>query len=394
MSYRTVHKHFWTDADMRSLPKDARYIAQFLQTGPPANMIGCMFMPTLQIVDYVYPFELENNTVSDTVPDTVSDTVLPTLMEMVDRGCQHLERIGYIRRCAKTKWIWIVDYMNDNPIQNPSAGMAAMKLIKEIPKDATFYRDIILNFLNFSQQEHDPKKQRINVSQLKELLALGEDKGEDLTDAAHGVRHGVGHGDSREDQDQDQDQELERGSANADSSSGADDSKSPPDLPVLPFDDLGSNQADEAQPEQPPPKINPVQTVDSEHDPPSVAFEIWHEVIGGSLPVPKSLDRDRRRKLERRLRDSFGNDLERWRDYCGRIRGSPHLTGDNPRNWLASFDWCLEPKNLRKIIEGNYDGPRTDVGGLAAVSGVKPSGVAASHDATIAELRRRRAAAG
>lgn len=46
-------------------------------------------------------------------------------------------------------------------------------------------------------------------------------------------------------------------------------------------------------------------------------------------------------------------------DLFQKIRGSPFLRGaTQPRNggvpWKANFDWVLQPKNFRKIIEGNY----------------------------------------
>lgn len=38
------------------------------------------------------------------------------------------------------------------------------------------------------------------------------------------------------------------------------------------------------------------------------------------------------------------------------IKISPHLKGDNPRNWKVTFDWIIEnDKNYLKIIEGNYN---------------------------------------
>ena len=82
---------------------------------------------------------------------------------------------------------------------------------------------------------------------------------------------------------------------------------------------------------------------------------IWREVCGDVLPVPRTLDKGRQAALRRRFQDTFDRDLDRWRDFCRRVRGSPFLTGDNSSGWRADLDFMLKPKNANKLLEGGYD---------------------------------------
>jgi hypothetical protein len=86
---------------------------------------------------------------------------------------------------------------------------------------------------------------------------------------------------------------------------------------------------------------------------------VWNEELAKHLAKPRKLDQTRKGKLTKRLREDFGNSLEQWRRYCQRIRGSPHLIGQNDRGWRADLDWCLEPSHVTRILEGRYD--RRDV---------------------------------
>lgn len=41
------------------------------------------------------------------------------------------------------------------------------------------------------------------------------------------------------------------------------------------------------------------------------------------------------------------------------VSQSPFLNGDNEREWVADFDWILQPKNFIKIIEKKYNGTKS-----------------------------------
>ncbi len=80
---------------------------------------------------------------------------------------------------------------------------------------------------------------------------------------------------------------------------------------------------------------------------------VWREVCG-HIHNPGKLQKDRAAKLTARWKDSFGNNAGEWRACCERVCLSPLLSGQK-RDWRATLDWVIEPRNLRKILEGNYD---------------------------------------
>lgn len=77
-----------------------------------------------------------------------------------------------------------------------------------------------------------------------------------------------------------------------------------------------------------------------------------------SLPRVAKITDARRDRIKKRWKE-YPN-WESWRTLFARIEASKFLIGKAPGKdggepFIASFDWILEPKNLTKIIEGNYD---------------------------------------
>lgn len=86
------------------------------------------------------------------------------------------------------------------------------------------------------------------------------------------------------------------------------------------------------------------------------AFAGYEAVRREFVPGAKSLTLNdvRRKKLAARIGDVGGS--EGWGRVLACIRGSPFLRGETAPNYrFAEIDWILEPKNLLKITEGNYD---------------------------------------
>lgn len=83
----------------------------------------------------------------------------------------------------------------------------------------------------------------------------------------------------------------------------------------------------------------------------TVAVQRWNAMASrcGLSQVAKLSDQ-RRKKLTLRLGEIDG--LGGWDEVLDRIETSDFLRGST--GWVASFDWVIEPKNITKIIEGNY----------------------------------------
>lgn len=100
--------------------------------------------------------------------------------------------------------------------------------------------------------------------------------------------------------------------------------------------------------------VSPVPSVPAVDDvtPAFAAYQaLRSEFVAGARPL--KLDPDRRTKLAARLNQLDGP--ADWTDVLARIRGSPFLRGETSRTGFVTIDWLLEPKNIRKVIEGNYD---------------------------------------
>lgn len=85
-----------------------------------------------------------------------------------------------------------------------------------------------------------------------------------------------------------------------------------------------------------------------------IAFDRWQALRARIRPNtrPLTLTPQRRSKLSKRLKEIGG--LDGWDRCLASVEGSPLLRGEKG-DWKAELDWLLEPKNLTKVMEGNYD---------------------------------------
>lgn len=84
-------------------------------------------------------------------------------------------------------------------------------------------------------------------------------------------------------------------------------------------------------------------------------IDAWNHIVGSKgIPKVAMLTDARKTTLLARYEEAGGT-FDDWLKFCRRIARSPFLTGDNDRDWMPNFDWCLKPANFVKIIEGTYD---------------------------------------
>ena len=70
-----------------------------------------------------------------------------------------------------------------------------------------------------------------------------------------------------------------------------------------------------------------------------------------SLPQVKTLNDKRKRLIKKVAREVSENDLL---TAFNKANTNPFLRGDNG-GWKANFDWLMNPDNITKVLEGNYD---------------------------------------
>ena len=67
----------------------------------------------------------------------------------------------------------------------------------------------------------------------------------------------------------------------------------------------------------------------------------------------KDLTEKRKRSIQSRYTQH--PDLAWWEAYFRKIHASDFLNRRNGKDFLANFDWVLNPSNMTKILEGYYD---------------------------------------
>lgn len=70
------------------------------------------------------------------------------------------------------------------------------------------------------------------------------------------------------------------------------------------------------------------------------------------LPKCTKLSDARRKAIAARLKAYTPDELHRAFE---KAQASSFLTGQNGRDWSASFDWIMKDTNIAKILDGNYD---------------------------------------
>lgn len=83
----------------------------------------------------------------------------------------------------------------------------------------------------------------------------------------------------------------------------------------------------------------------------------WNEQAEktGSLVRRVTLLTDARKALVRARLAEYDNDISVLRLAVDKIIASSYANGENPRSWVATFDWLMTQENFVKTLEGNYD---------------------------------------
>ena len=86
-------------------------------------------------------------------------------------------------------------------------------------------------------------------------------------------------------------------------------------------------------------------------------MEYFNSTFSGKLQSIKSIDEKRKKAIKARIAQHGKESVKLVFD---NVLHSEFLLGSNDRNWRVSFDWIFKAENFTKILEGNYNGKRTD----------------------------------
>ena len=87
-------------------------------------------------------------------------------------------------------------------------------------------------------------------------------------------------------------------------------------------------------------------------------IETWNNVFKDEVvPNIMSIKGNRLTHLKKRWIDN--PDKQHFEKYFDKIKQSDFLSGRNSE-WKCSFDWVMNPTNMQKILEGNYENEKDD----------------------------------
>ena len=276
--YGKIKTCIWGDDKFQQLSVDARLLFIYLQTSPHSNLIGCFRLP----IGYV-----------------MAD--LGWAEAKAKASLTEALRYGLIKRCDKTGWTFIVNFIEHNHFESPNVAKTALKVVEQIPTELPFYS----LFINALAEHGKWIPEGFAKAKLSLTVSLSEGIGEVLAN---------------------------------------------PEPEPEPEPEPNLNQSQEkgrgvlAAQERRPPSEEITQAVDD-----------WNSLAEQTgLTAIRTLTTKRRTALQARIRNCG---LDGWQAMLEKIRGSPFLTGANERGWKADFDWILTESNFIKTTEGKYDAP-------------------------------------
>lgn len=108
--YGKIERSIWNCPKFKLLSDDAKILFVYLLTCKHGNMVGC--------------FEL---------PPEYAASDIKWGMERVSKGYMELYRNGFVTVCEQYSMVLINNFLKHNPLENPNAVTAALKLFNQIP---------------------------------------------------------------------------------------------------------------------------------------------------------------------------------------------------------------------------------------------------------------------
>lgn len=130
--YGVIHRGFWANESLRGAGDDARMLAAYLLTSPHTTTLGAFRLP-----------------------DAYACDDLGWVPERLRNGFETLSKIGFVRYCHTTKWVWVVKFLEWNKPANPNIWKAIAKMASGVP-DAVAFKDEILVSAGVSETVSKP----------------------------------------------------------------------------------------------------------------------------------------------------------------------------------------------------------------------------------------------
>ena len=131
--YGKVYSSFWESPMIRELSKPARDLVLYLLTCRHGNCAGVFRLPVGYACD---DMQISSGEFFDSVSE--------------------LESVGFVKYCKATKWLWVKNHFEFNPLQNENQITGAKKFALEVPKQCLWRSEFLISvelFLNLSDSD-------------------------------------------------------------------------------------------------------------------------------------------------------------------------------------------------------------------------------------------------
>lgn len=124
--YGTIQSAYWTHPDVKCLSDGAKLLGAYLLTCPHANGLGCFHAPTGYIA-----------------------TDLGWEHETVSKRFAELFENGFCKRCERTEYVLIPNFLRWNPIANQNVAKARIVEYRGIPSHFQYFSDLAESMLQY-----------------------------------------------------------------------------------------------------------------------------------------------------------------------------------------------------------------------------------------------------
>ncbi len=119
-NYGAVATKFWVDDGTQALSLEAKCCALYLMTGPHTTMLGCFRLP-----------------------DGYISADLNLSVEVIHRAFAELTTLGFLIKDSQSGWLWLPQFLTDNPIDNPNQAKSIERLFAHVPKNVCFMKALL-----------------------------------------------------------------------------------------------------------------------------------------------------------------------------------------------------------------------------------------------------------
>lgn len=300
MKYRKISPYIWNDRKFKALSERAQFLVLFMLTHPSMTPLGAIRANAPGLA-YERGWSLED------------------FLKAFEEACGQ----DMVKYDDEGPLYWFPNFLKHNPPESPNVIRSWVGGWRELPE--CDLKDELL------------ERSACTVDGLSEGFKKAFAEAFDVP---------CGQPTPNQEQEQEQEQEEEKNAsseASAPPEGGAErDAEDAPDA-LTPEEEGGEGQPEGEQTGKVPPC--PYTRIVAE----------YNSILGGVLPEVREVTEKRKRTLRSRwVQHPERQNLEWWRAYFEQIKRSPFLTGQKTQ-FRASFDWIINPSNMVKIREKNYD---------------------------------------